>query len=97
MKPFTTEEETMKKLIVVLVAALAATPAIAHETLAQCRARQAGCGAHGCDCGMTVKECRAARSEIRRCIEVGMSGGGMYCATLVNSCIKGEPVGRTSN
>ena len=79
--------------ILLLAASIGTTSA---ETIAQCRARSnarqaAGmCGAHGCDCGMTTKECRAARGEIQKCIKLGMDGGGMYCVRLINECIKGN-------
>ena len=66
-----------------------------HVTIAQCRATEGAriaaglCGAHGCDCGMTAKECKAARPEIQRCIEKGSDSQGMVCFRLVASCIKG--------
>lgn len=85
----------MKKILALAVALSATSPATA-ESIAQCRAhsraREAAgmCGAHGCDCGMTVKECQTARAEIRECIELGMAGGGMRCVRLINECKKGN-------
>ena len=82
----------MKKVFAVALIPAVASPATA-ETIAHCRAHS-GCGAHGCDCGMTVKECRAARAEIQECLEMlavpGSRAEILECLAMAGGGIKGD-------
>jgi hypothetical protein len=72
------------------------------ETIAECRASEpvtaaAGlCGAHGCDCGMTVKECREPQTlaQMEDCLRSALGPDRalpMVCFRLLWSCIHAAP------